>query len=301
MGFKELAAMLELAPKRALRQRRATRPRATTRKGERPRRVILLAGCAQQVLRPEINEATVALLARRGVDVEIPRRAGCCGALVQHLGQEATSLDMAKRNIDAWSQVMDEAPVDAIIINTSGCGTVVKDYGHMLRRTPDYAERAERISALTKDISEFLTGFDLGPPKRWSSLRVANHAACSLQHGQQVTEEPKALLRKAGFTVLDVPEGHLCCGSAGTYNMLQPELAEQLRDRKVTNIQSVRPDVIAAGNIGCIAQIASGTDIPIVHTVELLDWAYGGSVPRGLEALAKHVSEVPEPKPAYAV
>jgi glycolate oxidase iron-sulfur subunit len=154
---------------------------------------------------------------------------------------------------------------------------------------------------MTRDVTEFLASYDMGPPTRWSSLRVAYHSACSMQHGQRITEEPRKLLRNAGFTVLEVPEGHLCCGSAGTYNILQPTIAADLRDRKVANIRSMRPDLVATGNIGCITQLASGMDIPIAHTVELLDWAYGGPMPRGLEALAKHVQDVPEAKPLFAV
>ena len=295
-GLGEVAAMIELAPKSVARAPRFAGPGTAATKMQRRGRVIMLAGCAQQVLRPEINDTTISLLARRGVDVEVAPGAGCCGAVVHHMGKEASAHAMARANIDAWTRVIDKAPIDAIIINASGCGTTVKDYGHMLARDPVYAERAKRISGLTRDITEFMADYDLGPPKRWSSLRVAYHSACSLQHGQQVTDEPKMLLKKAGFTVLDVPEGHICCGSAGTYNILQPEIAGQLRARKVANIKSVRPDIIAAGNIGCITQIGLGTEIPIVHTVELLDWAYGGPVPRGLEALARHVTDVPGPK-----
>jgi glycolate oxidase iron-sulfur subunit len=197
---------------------------------------------------------------------------------------------------------MSKGPVDAVIVNASGCGTTVKDYGHMLARVGgDWPERAERIAGLTRDVTEFVSAFDLGPPKRWSSLRVAYHSACSMQHGQRITDEPKTLLRKAGFTVLDVPEGHICCGSAGVYNILQPEIAGELRARKVENIRKVRPDIIAAGNIGCITQIATGTDIPLVHSVELLDWAYGGPVPSGLESLARHVTDVPVGKVDAAI
>lgn len=295
LGLKELAAMLDLAPKRALRSPKYSGPGTAVTRAERKGRVILLAGCAQQVLRPEINDATIRVLARRGVDVEVAAGAGCCGALVHHMGREEEAIALAKQNVDAWTKAMAREPVDAIIINASGCGTTVKDYGHMLAREQDYAERARKISTLAKDITEFLAENDLGPPKRWSSLRVAYHSACSLQHGQQVTGEPKQLLRDAGFTVLDVPEGHICCGSAGTYNILQPELARQLRDRKVANIASLAPDIVAAGNIGCITQLAPELGVPIVHTVELLDWAYGGPVPRGLEGFQPFVSDVPEP------
>ncbi len=295
-GLPEVAAMLEMAPKTVARSARFAGPGTAATKMQRRGRVIMLAGCAQQVLRPEINDTTISLLARRGIDVEVAPGAGCCGAVVHHMGKEAAAHAMARANIDAWTRAIDKAPVDAIIINASGCGTTVKDYGHMLSGDPVYAERAKRISALTRDIAEFMADYDLGPPKRWSSLRVAYHSACSLQHGQRITDEPKLLLKKAGFTVVDVPEGHICCGSAGTYNILQPEIAGQLRARKVANIKSVRPDIIAAGNIGCITQIGLGTETPIVHTVELLDWAYGGPVPRGLEALARHVTDVPGPK-----
>lgn len=296
LGLKELAAMLDLAPKRGLRSPTYSGPGTAVTRAERKGRVILLAGCAQQVLRPEINDATIRVLARRGVDVEVVAGAGCCGALVHHMGREEEAIAFAKKNVDAWSKAIAREPVDAIIINASGCGTTVKDYGHMLAREPGYAERARTVSALAKDITEFLAENDLGPPKRWSSLRVAYHSACSLQHGQQVTEEPKQLLRDAGFTVLDIPEGHICCGSAGTYNILQPDLARQLRDRKVANIASLAPDIVAAGNIGCITQLAPELGVPIVHTVELLDWAYGGPVPRGLEGYKQFVSDVPEPE-----
>jgi glycolate oxidase iron-sulfur subunit len=296
LGFKELAAMLDLAPKGGLVRPKYAGPGTAATSGERRKRVILLAGCAQQVLRPDINDATIRLLARNGVDVEVAPGAGCCGALVHHMGREAAAHHMAKANIDAWVKVMDKGPVDAVIINASGCGTTVKDYGHMLRLDPEYADKAKRISDLTRDITEFISTYDMGPPQRWSSLRVAYHSACSMQHGQRITDEPKALLTDAGFTVLTPPEGHICCGSAGVYNIMQPELAGQLRTRKIKNIRSVRPDIIAAGNIGCMTQLASGMDTPIVHTVELLDWAYGGPVPAGLERFAKNVTNVPEPK-----
>jgi glycolate oxidase iron-sulfur subunit len=294
VGLKELAAMMELAPRRVGTQGKFTGPGTAATKAERRARVLMLAGCAQQVLRPEINDATIRLLARRGVDVEVSAGAGCCGALVHHMGKEADALVFVKRNIDAWTKSIERAetegaPVTAVIINASGCGTTVKDYGHMLQHDPAYAAKAARISALTKDVAEFLASYDLGPPKRWSSLRVAYHSACSMQHGQRIIDEPKSLLRNAGFTVMDVPEGHICCGSAGVYNILQPELAGELRARKVANIQSVKPDLVAAG----ITQIGLGMDTPIVHTIELLDWAYGGPPPKGLESFERFVKDVP--------
>lgn len=300
LGLKEMAAMLELAPPSLPSAPKYEGPGEARTSAERRARVILLAGCAQQVLRPEINDATIRLLARRGVDVVVVNGAGCCGALVHHMGEEAQAHSQVRTNVDAWSKEMTKGPIDAIIINASGCGTTVKDYGYMLRHDPAYAARAAQISAMTKDITEFLADYDLGPPVRWSSLRVAYHSACSLQHGQRVTDEPKALLSGAGYTVVSPPEGHICCGSAGTYNIMQPELAQELRRRKVKNIRSVKPDVVAAGNIGCITQLAGGMDIPIAHTVELLDWAYGGPVPRGLEKLERFVSDVPKPKADYA-
>jgi len=296
LGLKELAAMIELAPSRLPPQASYTGAGAAETKSERRARVIMLAGCAQQVLRPEINDSTIRLLARRGVDVVVSAGAGCCGALEHHMGKEEGALRRVRANVDAWTKEMDKGAIDAIVINASGCGTTVKDYGYMLKGDPAYAERAARVSEMTLDVTEFLTRFDPGPPKRWSSLRVAYHSACSLQHGQRVTDEPKALLRTAGFTVVDIAEAHICCGSAGTYNIMQPELAATLRERKVKNIRAAKPDLVAAGNIGCITQIAAGLEIPVAHTIDLLDWAYGGPVPRGLEGLAKFASDVPVPK-----
>ena len=297
LGLKEVAAMLALAPKEGVSREGRFRGAGTAvTHSERRARVILMTGCVQPVLRPDINDATIRLLARRGVDVIVSHGAGCCGALVHHLGREAEAHQHARRNVDAWSKEVERGEVDAIIVNASGCGTTVKDYGHMLRHDPAYAARAARISALARDISEFLHDYELGAPERWSSIRVAYHSACSLQHGQRVHDEPRALLKQAGFAVVDVPEGHICCGSAGTYNILQPEIAGELRARKQKNIRTTRADVVAAGNIGCMTQLAGGLDVPFVHTVELLDWAYGGPVPAGLEHLAPFVSDVPRPR-----
>jgi glycolate oxidase iron-sulfur subunit len=292
----QLAAMVDLAPAESPRAGRFRGPGTASPTGVRTGRVIMLAGCAQQVLRPEINDATIRLFARGGIDVIVSAGAGCCGALSQHIGREDEAIRFAKINVDAWSKEIAKGGVDAIIINTSGCGTTVKDYGHLLKHETEYAKRAKDISAMTKDVSEFLEAYDIGAPKRWSSLKVAYHSACSLQHGQRVTSQPKSLLKKAGFTVLDVPEGHLCCGSAGVYNILQPEISGALRDRKAANIKSLRPDVVAAGNIGCITQLAPSLDVPVVHTVELLDWAHGGPIPPGLENLAQYSTDVPQPK-----
>ena len=296
IGFKELATMIDMAPAVLPKAAHYSGPGTAATKAERRARVILLAGCAQQVLRPSINDATIRLLARRGIDVVVAPGAGCCGALVHHLGREEDAKAQARRNIDAWMKEIGKGPVDAVIVNASGCGTVVKDYGHLLADDPAYAAKAKQIADLARDVSEFVAGVGIGAPVRWSSIKVAYHSACSLQHGQRITEEPKALLSQAGFSVADVPEGHICCGSAGTYNILQPEIATQLRDRKVANIKATRPDVVAAGNIGCISQLGGGMKIPVVHTVELLDWAYGGPVPRGLEGLEAFITDVPKPK-----
>jgi glycolate oxidase iron-sulfur subunit len=251
--------------------------------GEHRGRVAILSGCAQPVLKPGFNEAAIRLLNRHGVDVVQPKGEGCCGALVHHMGRDEHSHAFAKRNIDAWIAEMDGEGLDAIVITASGCGTTIKDYGFMFREDPDYADKAARVSAIAKDVTEYVTSLTLMEPARETDLVVAYHSACSMQHGQAIRTEPKTLLKKAGFTVKDVPEGHICCGSAGTYNLLQPEIAAQLRARKVANIERTKPDLIATGNIGCMTQIGQGTGIPIVHTVELLDWATGGPMPETLE------------------
>jgi glycolate oxidase iron-sulfur subunit len=248
------------------------------------RRVALLPGCVQPALRPEINEAAIRLLNRCGVEVVVAKGTGCCGALVHHLGREHESSAQARADIDAWTHEIDSRGLDAIIVTASGCGTMLKDYGFIFRTDATYAAKARRVSELARDISEVLAEVMTEPAADLASLRVAYHSACSLQHGQKLHGVAPDLLRKAGFNVLDIPESHLCCGSAGTYSMLQPHMSTQLRDRKARNIESVRPDVIATGNIGCITQIAQGTRIPIVHTVELLDWATGGPRPAALDS-----------------
>jgi glycolate oxidase iron-sulfur subunit len=276
--------MLALAPKASSRSVLSFNVDTPTSLPQTVGRVAILSGCAQPVLDPGINAATRRLLGRFGVKVVAPPGEGCCGALVHHLGREEEALAFARVNVDAWINEMDGQGLDAIIVTASGCGTTIKDYGHMLRLDPTYAKKAERVSALAKDISEYLFTLDL-PVLPSQRLTVAYHSACSLQHGQKITAPPKNLLKTAGFTVRDPAEGHLCCGSAGTYNILQPEISAQLKVRKVRNIEATKPDVIAAGNIGCITQIATGTAIPILHMVELLDWAYGGPKPSKLKAL----------------
>ena len=283
--FERLRAMLAMAPATIAPPSRVDRPQVFAAEGARRSRVALMSGCAQQVLAPSINEATIRLLTRHGVEVVVAKGSGCCGALTHHLGKETQALAAARSNIAAWQREIDGEGLDAVVINASGCGTTVKDYGFMLRKDPDWAEPAARIAAMTRDITEILAGLDLRPSGRSAGLTVAYHSACSMQHGQQIRQPPKQLLSAAGFDVRDVPEGHLCCGSAGTYNLLQPALATRLRDRKVRNIESLAPDVIATGNIGCMAQIGAATEVPTVHTVELLDWRTGGPVPAPLRDL----------------
>ena len=277
---RKLRPMLALAPARVPAPSPVDRPQVFPAEGARTRRVALLTGCAQRVLAPQINEATIRLLTRHGCEVVVARGAGCCGALTHHLGRDGHGY--ARANIAAWGRELAGAGLDAIVVNASGCGTAVKDYGFLFRDDPALAEPARAVSALARDVSELMAEIGLQPPTAPGGMRVTYHSACSLQHGQRVTQTPKRLLQEAGFIVADVPEGHLCCGSAGTYNLLQPEIAGQLRDRKVANIARTKPDVIAAGNVGCMTQIASGTGVPVVHTVELLDWATGGPRPTAL-------------------
>jgi glycolate oxidase iron-sulfur subunit len=273
---RRIAAMLELVPKRVS-QRTGKAPRPAPAPGPK-RRVALLRGCAQSVLTPQTNAAAIELLSRLGVEVVTVEGEGCCGSLVHHMGYEARALTQARANIDAWTREIDAGGLEAILISASGCGTTVKDYGFMLRADPAYAEKAARISTLAKDVTEYLATLDLKFSSA-SKLVVAYHSACSMQHGQKVTEQPKVLLRNAGFTVREPAEGHICCGSAGIYNIMQPEIASKLRARKLRNLARVKPDVIAAGNVGCIAQIGCGASVPVVHTVELLNWAAGGAKP----------------------
>ncbi len=280
-----LRAMVALAPPSIPGPSPADRPQIFAAEGERRARVALLSGCAQQVLAPQINEATIRLLSRHGVEVVVAEGIGCCGALVHHMGREADAHRQARANIAAWLAEADRGGLDAVVINASGCGTTVKDYGYMLRGDPEWTAPAARISAMTKDVTEFLKEIGLSPPVIKPGVAVAYHSACSMQHGQGLRQEPKTLLQGAGFTVRDVPEGHLCCGSAGTYNLLQPTLAGRLRDRKVRNIEGTGADVVATGNIGCIAQLDPATHLPVVHTVELLDWATGGPKPAALTRL----------------
>lgn len=280
--LRPLAAMLELAPRQL-----ASAPAANSITAAQPRgRVALLQGCAEPVLRPEIRAATVRVLNRVGYDVVFAKGEACCGALVHHLGKEQASLEAARRNVDAWTAEIEGGGLEAIVITASGCGTTIKDYGFMLRGDPAYAQKAVRVAALARDISELLAESAM-PQGNGRGVRVAYHAACSLQHGQKVTDPPRQLLASAGYDVCTPAEAHLCCGSAGTYNILQPDIAGQLGDRKVANLERLEADVIAAGNIGCAVQIGQRTGTPVVHTIELLDWATGGPAPRALGHMEK--------------
>ncbi len=294
-SMERVSSLLALAPKGRLPRAEFSSPASLKGEGFRAGRVVVMRGCAQTVLRPQINDATIRILRRLGYEVVLTAKEGCCGSLTHHLGREDEALKSARRNIDAWLAEADRTGLDAIIINASGCGTTVKDYAHMLKDDAGYTGKAQRVAALA----------DIGPMAIKPGLTVAYHAACSLTHGQRIRTQPKDLLKKAGFVVRDVPQGHLCCGSAGTYNILQPKIARVLLQNKVRNIETTAPDVIATGNIGCITQIGTGTKIPIVHTVELLDWAMGGDRPKELagvelpeEAEAEDITGLQDPTPA---
>jgi glycolate oxidase iron-sulfur subunit len=288
VGLKPLAAMLRLAPA-TFPPRGRRGPHVYPAQGERRGRVALLTGCVASVVTPQINDAAIRVLTRHGIEVVLAAGEKCCGSLVHHLGRRDAALQAARANVDAWKREIDGEGIDAILITASGCGTTVKDYGYMLRSDPAYAASAKTVSGLARDVSEYINKINSLKTVTRPRMVVAYHGACSLQHGQKISREPKEVLSKSGFVVKDVPDGHLCCGSAGTYNMLQPQLARALRDRKVANIAKVAPDVIAAGNVGCITQIAAGTDIPVVHPIELIDWATGGPVPGALRRPADAV------------
>lgn len=283
-----LRGLLDMAPRDLPRSKTAARPGIFPAEGVRRGRVALLAGCAQSVMAPQINAAAVRLLNRLGFEVTIASQAGCCGALPHHLGKVDASHALAQANIAAWTDLEKTEPLDAIVITTSGCGTTIKDYGHMFRDDPEWADRAARISALARDVSEVLPAGGVSALARPIPLKVAYHSACSLQHGQGVRQPPRTLLSAAGFEVVEPAESHICCGSAGTYNLLQPEIAGRLGARKAENLAATGPDVIASGNLGCISQIGGATPIPVVHTVELLDWATGGPAPAGLDAVSEN-------------
>ncbi|EBA17393.1 glycolate oxidase, iron-sulfur subunit [Roseobacter sp. SK209-2-6] len=286
-----LRAMLDMVPRQIPPISRNDDPQSFAPVAPRKKRVALMTGCAQKALNTDINDATIRLLTRFGCEVVVAQGAGCCGALTHHMGREDEAHRSAAANIAAWNAEIEGQGLDAIVINTSGCGTTVKDYGHMFRNDP-LAQKASRVSGLALDVSELLMQLDI-PKGEAQEVTVAYHAACSLQHGQQVKTHPKTLLKQAGFKVVEPADSHLCCGSAGTYNLMQPEISGQLKARKIKTLEAKQPDVIAAGNIGCMMQIGSGSEVPVVHTVELLDWATGGPVPRALTEAGTGIEAIP--------
>ena len=248
------------------------------------KRVMLLAGCAQRAIDPEINAATLRLLRRLGVEVLVRQRASCCGALAHHIDAHDAAHQQICATIDAWRPEVESGTIDAIIVNTSGCGTTLKDYGNLMRDDAEYADIAAKISALACDVTELLDRVEMGQSVAPRGLSVAYHSACSMQHGQKITELPKQLLSRAGFDIKAIANAHLCCGSAGVYNVLQPDLSQGLKERKLASINKAGADIVAAGNLGCINQLAD-VDAPICHTVQLLDWAYGGPTPSQLDKI----------------
>ncbi len=254
--------------------------------GKTVSRVALLTGCVQRVLSPEINEATIEVLNRHSVEVVVIPEIDCCGSLDHHLGKEKKAHVAFKKNIEYWYNEYINNGLDAILSNTSGCGTTLKDYGFIFRDDTELKKKAKKISELTKDITEFLlNNIDLKYTKKNDKYKIAYHSACSMQHGQKVHSIPLELLKKTGNTIMEIPDGHLCCGSAGTYNILQQDIAAKLLKDKIKNIQKISPDFISTGNIGCITQISSGTSIPIIHTVELINWFTGGNKPLNINNL----------------
>ena len=294
-----LRTMVELAPRHLPAKAEATAPGIYQAEGERRLRVALLAGCAQRALAPHINAATIRLLTRHGCEVVVAEGAGCCGALTLHMGREAEAKRAASACIAAWSRELHGGGLDAVVVNASGCGTTVKDYGHMLADDPAWRERAEQVANLARDVSEVMLEVGLTNVTA-RPLTVAYHSACSMQHGQKVTAPPRALLQAAGFRIADVPERHFCCGSPGTYNLLQPALAEALGRRKAAHRDSTGAAAVAAGNLGSMTQIARFRALPVVHTVELLDWATGGPLPAALADVALPPPEAKRPETVAA-
>ena len=280
---RSFGTLLSLTPTRVPAEEPARHAAASAK---RCGRVVLARGCVESVIAPQIRAATIRLLTRAGFDVDFADGEGCCGALAHHLGRHNDALAAARRNIEAWTREI-EAGLDAIVVTASGCGTMIKDYGFMLRDDPAYAQTAAAVSTLAKDVTELLA--ETGLPAQAQNvppLRVGYLSPCSMQHGQKITRAPLRLLSAAGFEVLQPAESHLCCGSAGTYNILQPELASKLGERKAHNLEQLRPDVVATGNIGCATHMRARIAAPVVHTVELLDWATGGPRPATLRNLS---------------
>ena len=283
-----LKSMLDVAPKKI---QSKTLKFQKVYKAERKKptaRVALLIGCVQRVVSPQINESTIRILTRHGVEVTTMPEIECCGSLNHHLGKEELAKETFKKNINMWYDEYLKNGLDAIISNTSGCGTTLKDYGFIFRDDKEFKKKSKKISELTKDITEFLDQnlkLSFKKDKNSKKYNIAYHSACSMQHGQKVHNQPIDLLKKTGNKVSNIPDGHICCGSAGTYNILQSDIAKKLLKQKVENINKIKPDLISTGNIGCMIQIANGSDIPIVHTVELIDWYTGGPKPKSLNSI----------------
>ncbi len=281
---RSLRGLVRMAPRALPPPSWSDLPRVHRARGERRMRVALLTGCAQKVLAPQINEATVGLLTRLGCEVVVAPGSRCCGALEHHMGRTGKARELARANIAAFESA---GPVDAVVSNASGCGTHLKDYGSLLGDDPAWADRARTLAGKARDVTEVVDRLPEGCAAALAAPAIAYHSACSLQHGQRITDGPAALLRRAGFTVTGIPEGHICCGSAGTYNLLQDDLSARLLARKCAHIESTGAGAVAAGNIGCMVQIARGTDLPVVHPVELLDWATGGPEPAALRGASR--------------
>ena len=246
------------------------------------RRVALLAGCAQRALDPEINASTIRVLNRLGIEVVVRSEAHCCGALAHHIGETEAADKSVRQALRAWQDEIKNGGLDAIVVNASGCGTMVKDYGHLLKDDRELGHLATQISAMTMDISQLLAEIGINsiiePAPDGGRPELAYHSACSLQHGQKIHDLPQQLLRSAGFTVTQPVNPHLCCGSAGVYNILQPHMADGLRTRKLDSLRKTGAIAVAAGNIGCISQLAEDA-LPVRHTVQFIDWASGGPSP----------------------
>ena len=287
---KKLSKMISLMPKKFPKKTLSRKRIYSPENKKKPvARVVLLAGCVQKVISPQINEACIRLLNRHNIEVVIPKQIKCCGSLNHHLGKSELAYSIFKNNISIWYDEYLNNGLDAIISNTSGCGTTLKDYGFIFRSDKDFKKKAKKISELTKDITEYLNeNIKLNFIKKKANektYKIAYHSACSMQHGQKIHDVPINLIKKTGNEVLDIPDGHLCCGSAGTYNLLQSDIANRLLKNKISNIEKIKPQIISTGNIGCITQIAQETKIPILHTVEIIDWYTGGPKPKILENL----------------
>lgn len=298
LKLKHLSAMLELLPKKSNYVPEFSGGGVARPKGQLLKRVLLLTGCAQQAVRPGINDSSIRLMAHQGIEVIVSDKVGCCGALDLHMGRSDQAAGYIERNVEAFRVLDEEYMLDGIIMNASGCGTTVKDYGHFvashkrLSKNKLLVDEAQRLSRLVFDISEFLMNYNFGTAELWSDIKVGVHVPCSMNHGQSIKDEPQRLLRNAGFSVFPLDEGHICCGSAGVYNILEPEIARELGARKAGHIAAIKPDVVATGNLGCLTQMAHYSGTPVVHFIELLDWAYGGPCPEGLSHLKGRVEHL---------